>query len=42
MKHTLTYVDDVSNGDVRIEYRGVINESLDEEFEALPPMERKY
>lgn len=42
MKHTLTYVDDVATGDVRIEYRDVINESLDEEFSALPPMERKY
>lgn len=42
MKHTLTWVDDIKTGDVRIGYRRVINETLDDEFEALPPMERTY
>ena len=42
MKHTLTWVDNLDSGDVRIGYRRVINETLDDEFEALPPMERKY
>ena len=42
MKHTLTWIEDVDKGDVRIDYRRVINESLDDEFEAVAPMKRVY
>ena len=40
MKHTLTWVDD--KGDVRIDYRDVLDQPLDEEMHHVPPVERVY
>lgn len=42
MKHTLTWIEDTEKGDVRIDYRRVISETLDDEFETVPPMKRVY
>ena len=40
-KHTLSWVKDVDDP-VTIKYRGVINETLDEEVSTVPPMKRVY
>ena len=40
-KHTLTWVKDVEDP-VTIKYRGVINETLDDEVTTVPPMKRVY
>lgn len=42
MKHTMTWIEDVEKGDVKIDYRAVIKETLDSEFESVPPMKRVY
>lgn len=43
MKHTMTWTDNLETGDVKIGYRRVINETLDEEeFQSVPPMKRVY
>ena len=43
MKHTLTFQRDVNEPDVEIQYRGVINTTLDEnECKAVPPFKRVY
>lgn len=42
MKHTMTWMDP-ETGKVKIEYRDVITETLDqEEFATVPPMDRVY
>jgi len=38
----MTWIEDVEKGDVKIDYRAVINETLDSEFESVPPMKRVY
>jgi hypothetical protein len=38
----MTWIEDVEKGDVRIGYRHVINTTLDEEFDAVPPAKRVY
>ena len=42
MKHTMTWIDDINTGEVRIDYREVIKDTLDEEFDTVPPMKRVY
>lgn len=42
MKHTLSSID-TKTGEVKIEYRDVITETLDQkEFATVPPMKRVY
>lgn len=38
----MTWIEDVEKGDVKIDYRAVINKTLDEEFTSVPPMKRVY
>lgn len=42
MKHTLTTMPDLKSGKVDITYRNVIMETLDEEFETVPPGPRDF
>lgn len=43
MKHTLTFQRDINEPDVEIQYRGVIDTTLDEnECKAVPPFKRVY
>lgn len=43
MKHTLTFQRDTNKPDVEIQYRGVIDTTLDEnECKAVPPFKRVY
>jgi succinate dehydrogenase/fumarate reductase flavoprotein subunit len=42
MKHTLSYYDGKGDKETKIEYRPVIQTTLDNEAEAVPPMERVY
>ena len=43
MKHTLTWLPDVSQPEVEIKYRGVIDKTLDEsECKPVPPFKRVY
>jgi len=42
MKHTLTWIKDLNKGDVDIQYRGVIHQTLDGEFPTVPPAKRVY
>ena len=43
MKHTLTWLRDPTKPEVDIQYRGVIDHTLDEnECKAVPPFKRVY
>ncbi len=43
MKHTLTWYDDLEKNQFRLDYRPVINTTLDlAEMEPIPPMKRVY
>ncbi|KAG2366319.1 succinate dehydrogenase [Suillus spraguei] len=43
MKHSLTWQDNIDSPDVTVNYRGVIDKTLDEsECEAIPPFKRTY
>ena len=43
MKHTLSTVPDMKSGKVKLEYREVISETLDQkEFPTIPPFKRVY
>jgi len=45
MKHTLTYMDNgpyVEDGKVRLDYRAVIDQPLDDEMHHVPPAKRVY
>lgn len=42
MKHSLAWVDDQVSGEVRLDYRPVIAQPLNDEVESVPPMKRVY
>jgi succinate dehydrogenase (ubiquinone) flavoprotein subunit len=41
-KHTLAFVDDINSGKVRLEFRPVIDKTLDTECNTVPPAIRSY
>ncbi|MEL0083940.1 MAG: succinate dehydrogenase flavoprotein subunit [Gammaproteobacteria bacterium] len=42
MKHSLAWVDDQVGGEVRLDYRPVTSQPLNDEVESVPPMKRVY